>query len=268
MIRVVDGDTFVAVRGGSERVTVYLSGVDAPERGQAGSAEARRFLETLLLGKQVLVEESSSHRGRAGFVTLFNTALSALPLELKKTLGQVNLAVVAAGMGWWLHQESPPAPPERVQDDSWVRRLAVAERGDRRAPNAPGTLGRASASAALAVPSVQENTTVTGARRTTGCTGRECSRFRGALREGPARGKVCSSRPRGRRPLPSHKTDDCETGEGAAEQSEPRLRNGADTVGKVRNDENPRSRREVKQATLAGLHARRRDFTNSISSVF
>ena len=50
--RVIDGDT-IEVLADQRRLTVRLSGIDAPERGQPGGAAASRFLQELALARSV-----------------------------------------------------------------------------------------------------------------------------------------------------------------------------------------------------------------------
>lgn len=52
--RVIDGDTFMTDR---RTRAVRLANVDTPEKGERGYAEATRFLEMLIKGKDVAIEE-------------------------------------------------------------------------------------------------------------------------------------------------------------------------------------------------------------------
>lgn len=51
--RVVDGDTF---RTASRKHSVRLANVDAPERGNPGSAKATQALRNLIQGQQVQID--------------------------------------------------------------------------------------------------------------------------------------------------------------------------------------------------------------------
>ena len=51
--KVIDGDTF---KTGSRTRPVRLANVDTPEKGQPGSAIARRALEKKILGKPVFID--------------------------------------------------------------------------------------------------------------------------------------------------------------------------------------------------------------------
>lgn len=55
VIRVIDGDTFVAQLG-AETICVRIAVIDAPERGQPGCDAARLELERLILGRDVVLD--------------------------------------------------------------------------------------------------------------------------------------------------------------------------------------------------------------------
>ncbi len=57
--RIIDGDTFVAIINNTEQ-TVRLLCIDAPELGAQGSEEAKAFLESLILNKEVRLEKDIS----------------------------------------------------------------------------------------------------------------------------------------------------------------------------------------------------------------
>jgi len=60
--KVIDGDTFETASG--ERVR--LAGVNAPEKGQPGYAEAKEALRKMIEGKEVIVDTVSRDKyGRA-----------------------------------------------------------------------------------------------------------------------------------------------------------------------------------------------------------
>lgn len=66
VLRVVDGDTVVVESRDPEvgAVTVRLIGIDTPERGQPGYAEARDYLRSLVHGKRVRLEREAGHANR------------------------------------------------------------------------------------------------------------------------------------------------------------------------------------------------------------
>jgi micrococcal nuclease len=60
VVRVIDGDTFEIYSG--EKVRLIC--VDTPERGEDGFEEATRFLEELVLNKEVRLEKDVSERDK------------------------------------------------------------------------------------------------------------------------------------------------------------------------------------------------------------
>ena len=58
--KVIDGDTFETISG----QRIRLAGVDAPEKGKPGSAEATQKLESLVGNKNVLVDPVGTSYGR------------------------------------------------------------------------------------------------------------------------------------------------------------------------------------------------------------
>lgn len=59
--RVIDGDTFV-VRYDGELTSVRIYGIDTPERGEPGFAEAKAALETQILGRTVRLSFPSQRK--------------------------------------------------------------------------------------------------------------------------------------------------------------------------------------------------------------
>lgn len=51
--RVIDGDTFETSR---RKNPVRIEGIDAPEKGKRGAAQARKDLSAMILGQEVSVE--------------------------------------------------------------------------------------------------------------------------------------------------------------------------------------------------------------------
>ncbi|MBQ6618157.1 MAG: thermonuclease family protein [Phascolarctobacterium sp.] len=64
VVKVVDGDT-LHVYSNKKTYKIRLSGIDAPERGQAYGKRAKEYLEFLVAGKQVIaIVESKDRYGR------------------------------------------------------------------------------------------------------------------------------------------------------------------------------------------------------------
>lgn len=70
VIRVIDGDTLVASvdLGFNLRLveSVRLSNVMAPEMNQSGGPEAKKALETLTLGRQIIIRTGRRERDKYG----------------------------------------------------------------------------------------------------------------------------------------------------------------------------------------------------------
>lgn len=117
---VKDGDTIVVEDRAGQFLTVRLSGIDAPELGQAGGREARDTLRTLLTGKSVQVEIFKMDRyGRyVGKVMLDDST-------------DVGLAIIRAGLAWWYqryaHEQSLPdrAAYETAEREARGKRLGL-----------------------------------------------------------------------------------------------------------------------------------------------
>lgn len=62
VVKIIDGDTIKLENG----MTVRLLGINAPERGQKYYNEAKRFLEKLVYGKEVILERDSKNRDQYG----------------------------------------------------------------------------------------------------------------------------------------------------------------------------------------------------------
>ena len=65
--RIIDGDTFVASTG----ETIRLIGVDAPERNDCNSVEAKNRLSNLILNKEISVEYDKGEKDRYGRTLLY-----------------------------------------------------------------------------------------------------------------------------------------------------------------------------------------------------
>lgn len=61
VVGVADGDTITVLRG-NEQIRIRLEGIDAPERGDDYSDRAKRFLSSLVFGKDVVIRPHDTDR--------------------------------------------------------------------------------------------------------------------------------------------------------------------------------------------------------------
>lgn len=67
VLNVIDGDTFEYYDKDSNTIkTIRLLCVDTPEEGEEGYEEAKNFLESLILGEQVILEKDMSETDKYG----------------------------------------------------------------------------------------------------------------------------------------------------------------------------------------------------------
>jgi endonuclease YncB( thermonuclease family) len=98
VVAVTDGDTIKVLDASQEVHKIRLNGIDAPEKSQPFGNTSRKYLESLVAGKQVVVKSTKYDRyGRIlGNVWVQPADCS----RCGKTL-YVNYAQVLAGMAWW-----------------------------------------------------------------------------------------------------------------------------------------------------------------------
>lgn len=98
VIGVTDGDTIKVIDADNASWKVRLNGIDAPERGQPFGEASRKYLESLVAGRQVLVKSVNYDRyGRIlGNVWVQPRDCSSCGQTL-----YVNHAQVLGGMAWW-----------------------------------------------------------------------------------------------------------------------------------------------------------------------
>jgi len=107
VVRVTDGDTIVVLDTNKVQHKIRLTGIDAPERGQALGTKSKEHLSDLVAGKTVEVDYSKYDR----YQRIFGKIL--LNGE------DVNLEQVEAGMAWHYkkyQREQTPTPPARMFD--------------------------------------------------------------------------------------------------------------------------------------------------------
>lgn len=96
VLHVQDGDSFVMIHEGEERV-VRLFAIDAPENGQAFGAEARRFLQEAIGGKNVLLDVRDTDR--------YNRLVAEV--RVSEEGPSLNRQLVEEGLAWWYRSRRP-----------------------------------------------------------------------------------------------------------------------------------------------------------------
>jgi endonuclease YncB( thermonuclease family) len=116
VVGIIDGDTIDVLMPGLQVVRVRLSGIDAPERGQAFGTAAKAALSELVFARQVVVQWKKRDRYErlVGKVTVSGV--------------DANLAMLTRGMAW--HYVRFEAEQERQDRASYAQaeREARAQR--------------------------------------------------------------------------------------------------------------------------------------------
>lgn len=128
VVAVIDGDSISVMHNGRAEA-IRLNGIDAPERGQAFGAAAKKHLSDLIFGKTVRVDVRSTDRYRRQVADVFLAAAC------------VNHEMVRAGLAWWFRRYAPrdrklQALEEEARDAKrglWVEEEPVAPWSFRRA---------------------------------------------------------------------------------------------------------------------------------------
>jgi endonuclease YncB( thermonuclease family) len=96
VVGVQDGDTLTVRKDGGVQVRIRLWGIDAPERGQAYTNPAKRYLASLAFGKtvRVLVRDYDHYGRTVGEVILPDGR-------------NVNQEMVRSGYAWWFRRYAP-----------------------------------------------------------------------------------------------------------------------------------------------------------------
>lgn len=89
VVSVTDGDTVRILSVDNTEYRVRLTGIDAPERGQAFGTASRDHLSSLIAGKTVLVESSKTDR--------YGRILGKILIDGR----DINLKQVESGFAWW-----------------------------------------------------------------------------------------------------------------------------------------------------------------------
>ena len=104
VVGITDGDTITVLRGGNEQVKVRLEGIDTPERGEPFSAQAKRFISSLVFGKQVGIQVKELDR--------YGRTVARVIVDGTDT----SLALVQAGLAWHYTRYSDDADLARGEN--------------------------------------------------------------------------------------------------------------------------------------------------------
>ena len=88
VVRVSDGDTIVVLDSGNAQHKIRLTGIDAPERGQAYGTKSKDYLSDSVAGKFVVVEYEKRDR--------YERILGKVLLSDQ----DMNLEQIRAGLAW------------------------------------------------------------------------------------------------------------------------------------------------------------------------
>ncbi|NLD54548.1 MAG: hypothetical protein GX652_07800 [Burkholderiaceae bacterium] len=103
-VHVQDGDSFVAVADDGTRLTVRLSGIDAPERRQPFADRSRRNLRDLLEKQSLRIRVAKTDR----FGRIVGEVYVVRPDERTVDAG---LEQIAAGFAWYFRRYADDLPP-------------------------------------------------------------------------------------------------------------------------------------------------------------
>ncbi len=106
VVKITDGDTLYALDANYKEHKIRLAGIDAPERKQAYGLASRKYLASIVAGKQVTVEYEKRDRygrivGKVLLVVVFHTSGDEIDVCLEQ---------VKAGFAWhykkYQHEQS------------------------------------------------------------------------------------------------------------------------------------------------------------------
>ena len=118
VVRVTDGDTIVVLDSGNVQHKIRLTGIDAPERGQAYGTKSKEYLSESVAGKFVVVEYDKRDR-------------------YKRILGKVllsdqdmNLEQIKAGLAWhYKKYQNEQTTADRVKYSDAEREARMEKHG-------------------------------------------------------------------------------------------------------------------------------------------
>ena len=113
VVAVADGDT-VTVLKGHEQIRVRISGIDAPEKGQAYGARSKQSLVRLVHGKEVRVDYKKQDRYGRLVGSIWTPASKCISSDCPREL-DAGLTQITLGMAWHYkeyQQEQPESERE------------------------------------------------------------------------------------------------------------------------------------------------------------
>jgi endonuclease YncB( thermonuclease family) len=118
VVRVSEGDTIVVLDAGNAQYKIRLTGIDAPERGQAFGTRSRDHLSDLIAGKFVVVEYEKRDR--------YERILGKVLLSGN----DMNLEQIRAGLAWhYKKYQNEQTTADKVAYSDAEREARMAKRG-------------------------------------------------------------------------------------------------------------------------------------------
>lgn len=117
VVRVSDGDTIVVLDSGNAQHKIRLTGIDAPERGQAYGTKSKDYLSDSVAGKFVVVEYEKRDR--------YQRILGKVLLSSE----DMNIEQVKAGFAWHYKKYQDEQTPA---DRELYSKTEIEAREDRR----------------------------------------------------------------------------------------------------------------------------------------
>ena len=119
VVGISDGDTITLLDAAKQQHKIRLSGIDAPESGQAFGQKSKANLFALVFNRQVVAQCSKTDKYRRAICKVLVGGIDA------------NLEQVKAGMAWWYRQYANEQPSrdreeyEAAEFNAKIRRLGL-----------------------------------------------------------------------------------------------------------------------------------------------
>lgn len=127
VVFVVDGNTVLVVDDSKDSLLVILTGIDSPELGQEYGDDARRFLEKLVLKKEVVIELTG--KDRKG---------NQLGIVLIKGKTDLRVELLKEGLAWTA-EKNPTPELEQLRIEAEQKKIGLWKLGN---PTPPWTYRR------------------------------------------------------------------------------------------------------------------------------